>query len=98
MTGESDVEGAARAIVEAGARTAVITLGPRGAILRGEQRADVEGAAADVRSTVGAGDVLTGVLLAGLALGEFDSSAVSGAVPEAVAAAAAACESWGALD
>ncbi|MDQ6817767.1 MAG: PfkB family carbohydrate kinase [Actinomycetota bacterium] len=98
MTGESDVDRAAWRIVEAGARMVVITLGPRGAILRGDRRADVEGVAADVRSTVGAGDVLTGVLLAGLALRDFDPAAVPASLHEAVAAAAAACERWGALD
>lgn len=98
MTGESDPERAALAIAAAGARTVVVTLGPRGAILRGELRADVGGMHAAVISTVGAGDVLTGVLLGRLALGAYDPSAILDALPEAVAAAARACERWGALD
>jgi fructokinase len=51
-----------------------------------------------VLSSVGAGDVLTGTLLARLALSGFYPSAVAVALREAVAAAASACERWGALD
>ena len=55
MTGEADPDPrAAAALVQAGARTAVITLGREGAILRGG--ADVPGVRADVISTIGAGD------------------------------------------
>ena len=43
MTGEDDPERAALALVKAGARMVVITLGAEGAILRGELRADVAG-------------------------------------------------------
>src|SRR5213076_2507370 len=64
MTGEDDPERAALALVKAGAEVVVITLGPDGAILRGEIRVDVPGVPAEVRSTIGAGDVLTGILLA----------------------------------
>ena len=63
MTGEDDPERAALALVKAGARLVVITLGARGAILRGELRADVPGVPARVLSTIGAGDALTGLLL-----------------------------------
>jgi fructokinase len=51
-----------------------------------------------VRSTVGAGDVLTGVLLARLANSGFYPAAAAAAVPEAVAQSSLACERWGALD
>jgi fructokinase len=51
-----------------------------------------------VLSTVGAGDALTGTLLARLALSGFYAPAVAAALGEAVAAAAAACERWGSLD
>ncbi|HWE10625.1 MAG TPA: PfkB family carbohydrate kinase [Solirubrobacteraceae bacterium] len=98
MTGESDPERAALAMCEAGAQLVVITLGSGGAILRGAGRADVGSRPADVRSTVGAGDVFTGVLLARLALSGFDVSAAAPAMEEAAAAAARACEHWGALD
>jgi sugar/nucleoside kinase (ribokinase family) len=98
MTGEGDPDRAARALVQAGARIVVVTLGSDGAILRGEVSADVPGTSARVISTIGAGDVLTGVLLAALATGGFDPSAVAAGLPEAVAASARACERWGALE
>src|SRR5207247_10867334 len=43
MTGEEDPERAAAALLKAGARLVVITLGPEGAILRGEMSADARG-------------------------------------------------------
>lgn len=98
MTGEADPERAARALVKAGARMAVVSLGAEGAILRGELRADAPGAPARALSTVGAGDVLTGLLLARLALSGFYPPAVAAALPDAVAAAAEATERWGALE
>jgi sugar/nucleoside kinase (ribokinase family) len=98
MTGETDPERAADAMLAAGARTVVITLGPDGAILRGERRAEAAGVEVDVVSTIGAGDVLTGILLARLALGGFDPSALAEALPTAVAESARACGWWGALE
>ena len=100
MTGEDDPERAALALLKAGARMVVITLGPDGAILRGELRLDVdgEGTSAEVLSTIGAGEVLTGVLLARLATSAYYPSAVAASLPEAVAQATRACERWGALD
>jgi len=98
MTGEEDPERAAIALIKARARMVLITLGSSGLILRGELRADVPGVAARVLSTVGAGDALTGILLARLALSDFYPSAVAAALPEAVEASARACERWGALD
>jgi sugar/nucleoside kinase (ribokinase family) len=98
MTGEEDPQRAGAALLEAGARLVVITLGSDGAILRGERRADVPGVRAEVISTIGAGDVLTGTLLAGLALAGFDPSAVQATLPDAVAASARACERWAALE
>jgi fructokinase len=99
MTGEEDPERAALALVKAGARLVVLTLGADGVLLRGALRAMVPGVPRDrVLSTVGAGDALTGTLLARLALSGFYPSSVAAALPEAVAASAAACERWGALD
>lgn len=97
MTGESDPDRAALALCKAGARLVVITLGAAGALLRGELRADVPGVPAHVRSTVGAGDTLTGVLLARLALTGFYPAAIAAGLPEAVSEAARATERWGAL-
>jgi fructokinase len=98
MTGEDDPERAARALVKAGARMVVITLGPEGAMLRGELRLDVPGRPANVVSTIGAGDTLTGVLLARLASSGFYPPAVAASLPEAVAQSSLACERWGALE
>lgn len=98
MTGEADPEQAARALLKGGARMVVLTLGGEGAILRGELRADVPGVEAQVRSTVGAGDTLTGVLLARLALSGWYPAAAAAALPDALREAARATERWSALD
>jgi sugar/nucleoside kinase (ribokinase family) len=98
MTGEGDPERAAAALVAAGAELVVVTLGAEGAILRGALRAAAPGVACRVVNTAGAGDVLTGTLLAALARDAFARGAVAAALPEAVAAAARACEKWGAVD
>ena len=99
MTGEADPEWAALALVKAGARLVVISLGADGVMLRGDLRADVPGVpVAQMCSTIGAGDVLTGVLLARLAQAGFYPPAAAAALREAVAAAAGACAHWGALD
>jgi fructokinase len=99
MTGEYDAERAAAALLKAGARMVVISRGAEGAILRGELRADVPGVAVpELVSTIGAGDALTGVLLARLAATGFYPSAVAAGLRDAVAEGARACERWGALD
>jgi fructokinase len=98
MTGELDPERSALAFVKAGARLVVVTLGERGAILRGELRADVPGLPVDVVSTIGAGDALTGTLIGSLARTGFYPSAVAAGLREAVAESAKACQRWGALD
>jgi sugar/nucleoside kinase (ribokinase family) len=98
MTGEHDPERAALALVEGGARLVVVTLGPDGAILRGELQGAAPGVPAHVVSTIGAGDAFTGVLLARLAQSDFDPPAVAAALPEAVEESARACERWGALE
>jgi fructokinase len=97
LTGKSDAAAAAQALVASGARMAVVTLGPDGAVLRGEVEADVPGHPARVVSTVGAGDALMGVLLGRLSLSGFDPAAVAAALPEAVEVAARATERWGAV-
>jgi sugar/nucleoside kinase (ribokinase family) len=98
MTGERDPERAAAALVQDGATMVVLTLGRGGAILRGAARADAAAVACEVISTAGAGDALTGTLLAALAAHDFSPSAVAAALPAAVAAASRACERWGSVD
>ncbi len=98
LTGEADPAAAAEALLAGGARHVVITLGGDGAILRGGGlRLDVPGVSAKVVDTTGAGDTVTGVLLARLALSGFYPAAMAAALPEAVAAAAATTQTWGAL-
>lgn len=99
MTGEDDVERAAAALVAAGARLVVLTLGVGGALLRGELRADVPGVPAEpLVSTIGAGDAFTGTLLARLAATGFYPAAAAAGLRDAVAAGAAACAHLGAVD
>jgi hypothetical protein len=76
----------------------VVTLGSEGAMLRGELRMDVDGRPVRVLSTIGAGDTLTGALLARLAMSAFYPAAVAASLPEAVTESALACERWGALE
>jgi sugar/nucleoside kinase (ribokinase family) len=101
LTGEADPERAAVALRKAGAELVVITLGAGGVILRGGPGLNIDAPAvvpARVRSTIGAGDALTGTLLARLANSGFYPAAAAAALGEAVAASAQACERWGALD
>lgn len=98
MTGEYDPERAALALLKAGARLVVITLGQRGAILRGEIRADAPGVAAAVRSTIGAGDSVTALLMSRLAQAGWYPPAAAVALRDAVTAGAETCERWGAVD
>jgi fructokinase len=98
MTGENEPERAALALVAAGAAAAVITLGADGAVMRGAASVEVPGVPARVISTVGAGDVLTGVLVARVAAAGFDPAAAADALSEAIEASARACERWGSLE
>ena len=99
MTGESKPEAAAASLLAAGAQHVIVTLGARGAILRAKNlRRDVRARDAKVVSTVGAGDVFTGVLLAALGSTDYYAPAIAAALPDAAEAAAAACERWGALE
>ena len=98
MTGETDPVRAAEALVGDGARIVVVTLGADGALLRGEASARTPGCPARVVSTVGAGDVFTGVLLAHLAQSGFDPAAAAAGLPHAVRESARATERWGAVE
>jgi sugar/nucleoside kinase (ribokinase family) len=98
MTGERNPKRAAAALIAAGATLVVLTLGSDGAMLRGVLRSEVAAVSCEVVSTAGAGDALTGTLLAALAAHRFSPAAVAAALPHAVAAAARACEHWGSVD
>ncbi len=81
-----------------GAELVAVTLGPEGAVLRGAATADARGVPARALDTTGAGDVVTGVLVAALAIGDHAAEAAAAALPIAVEAAARATEGWGAID
>jgi sugar/nucleoside kinase (ribokinase family) len=100
MTGESEPEAAAASLLAAGAENVVVTLGERGAILRAKgMRYDVDAVRpVRVRSTVGAGDVFLGILIARLGMTDYYPAALAVGLPEAAAQAARACERWGALE
>lgn len=100
MTGETEPEAAAASLLAAGAQHVIVTRGLGGAILRAKgMRVDVRAVPAKVlRSTLGAGDVFLGVLLARLGQTDYYPSALAAALPEAAEEAARACERWGALE
>ena len=100
MTGEIDPEAAAASLLAGGAQHVIVTRGDGGAILRAKaMRADVRARPATaVRSTVGAGDVFLGVLIARLGDTDYYPSVLAAALPEAAEEAARACERWGALE
>ena len=99
LGGDEDPARAAEAVCASlGVRLAVVTLGADGALLRGDARADAPGVAARVVDTTGAGDAVTGVLVAALAAGGFDPQAAADALPRAVEVAARSTEAYGAVE
>lgn len=97
LTGEREPAAAAEALLAGGAQHVVVSDGARGAILRGGGlRVDVAGAPARAVDTSGAGDALTGTLLARLSLSGFYPPALAAALPEAVERAARVTERFGA--
>lgn len=98
LTGEDDPAAAAEALCGFGARLAVVTLGPDGALMRGAASAEVPGVEVDVVSTLGAGDAFMGTLAAGLAGAGWEAARAAEALPAAVEASARACTMWGAWE
>ena len=98
MTGEDEPEEMAEAICALGASVAVVTLGDRGALARGQARAEAPATSARVIDATGAGDVVTGVLVAALAAADFDPGAIAETLPMAVETASRSTEGWGAVD
>ena len=98
LTGAADPGAAAAALVAMGARSVVVTLGADGALLRGAGGPrDVPGVAASPVDTTGAGDAVSGVLLARMGDAGFDPGALPDALADAVAAAARVTEHYGAV-
>jgi sugar/nucleoside kinase (ribokinase family) len=99
LTGEDDLERAAMALRKAGAANVVISLGADGAMLRGKLRSDVRVDAIDATaSTLGTGAAVTATLIARLVASGFYEPSIAAGLRDAVAAGAAACEHWGAVD
>jgi len=96
LTGEDGPAAAAEALCGFGARLAIVTLGPDGALMRGAAVADAPGVEVEVTSTLGAGDAFMGTLAAGLAEAGWDAGRAGEALQPAVAASAEACKIWGA--
>jgi fructokinase len=98
LTGREDPAEAAEALLDLGAQSVVVTLGADGALLRGAGGTlDVPGVAANPVDTTGAGDAVSGVLLARLTSAGYDPLVLVDALPEAVAAAARVTERFGAI-
>ena len=98
LTGELDVAAAAASLLAAGAQHVVVTLGAGGALLRGGGLdRTVRGVPAAPVDTTGAGDAVTGVLIAALARTGFYPAALAAMLPDAVAEAARATERYGAV-
>jgi sugar/nucleoside kinase (ribokinase family) len=98
LTGETDPAAAAQSLLAAGAQHVVITLGADGALLRGGGLdRDVAAPAARPVDTTGAGDAVTGVLLAALARTGFYPASIAAMLPDAMAEAARATERYGSL-
>ena len=94
ITGESRPDAAAEELCRLGARLGVVTLGPDGALVRGEAQGEAPGVEVEVVSTMGAGDAFMGTLAAGLANRGWEPAAAAEALPAAVEASAAACTGW----
>jgi sugar/nucleoside kinase (ribokinase family) len=99
LTGEPDPAAAADALQGAVARNVVVTNGDRGAVLRGEAglARDVAGVPVLPKNTAGAGDAVTGVLLAALSASGGYAPALNVALPDAMQAAAQVVQQWGAV-
>src|SRR4051794_21574341 len=98
LTGRDDPAAAAEVLLELGARSVVVTLGADGALLRGAGGArDVPGVPAAPVDTTGAGDSISGVLLARLTAGGFDPAVLPDALAEAGGGAARVTEQFGAI-
>lgn len=98
ISGEHDPARAAAGMLAGGAEHVVVTLGAGGALLRGGRLdRDVPGVPARPVDTTGAGDAVTGALVAALSAAGWYPPALAAALPGAVAAGARVTERWGAV-
>jgi sugar/nucleoside kinase (ribokinase family) len=96
LTGESDPARAAEALCDLGAQLGVVTLGERGAVMRGAATGEAGSPSVEVVAPMGAGDAFIGALAAGLSELGWELSRAAEALPAACAAGARACTTWGA--
>ena len=96
ITGQSDPAAAAESLCDMGATLGVVTIGRKGAVMRGAASAEQESPHVDVVSPLGAGDAFMGALAAGLAKAGWDPARGAEALAGAVEAGAHACTGWGA--
>ena len=97
ITSADDPRDAAAEIAALGAQLAVVTMGADGAVVRGACETELPAPQVDVVSTLGAGDVFMGTLVAGLAQRDWDASRAEEALGPALDAAAEVCTRWSAL-
>lgn len=97
LTGVGDPAEGADALAGLGARVAIATRGPRGAIARGTVAAEVGGLDVEVVSPLGAGDAFMGTLAAGFARRDWDPAATPEVLAKANEAGARACTVWQAV-
>ncbi len=94
VTGQADVEIAARKLLEKGVGAVVVTLGSHGSIIvTGDTVEAVPAMVVEAKDTTAAGDVFNGVMVAELAAG----SNLKEAVKMGAAASAIAVTRWGAI-
>jgi len=96
LTGAEDPAQAAEALSKLGAKLAIVTLGSRGALVRGAASAEAPSPEVEVISPLGAGDAFIGALAAGLSERGWDPAKAPEVLPAACAAGARACKTWGA--
>jgi sugar/nucleoside kinase (ribokinase family) len=97
ITGADDPREAAAELAALGAELAVVTMGADGAVIRGACEVEMTAPQVEVVSTLGAGDVFMGTLVAGLAACDWDASRAGEALGPALDAAAEVCARWSAL-
>jgi sugar/nucleoside kinase (ribokinase family) len=97
LTGEHEAVAAAHALCRLGAESALVTCGADGAVLRGRTSAEVDAIPARVVDTTGAGDAMTGSLVAGLTLGGGEPDALVASLRLGAFLASRATEMLGSL-
>ncbi len=89
---------AAERVAALGARLAIVTDGPRGAVGRGAASAESAADPVTDANPIGAGDAFMGALAAALWAADWESDGLAAALEAAVVAAAGTCRTVGAID